>query len=577
MKLELISLIKGVLPGLNIEPVDFSIEHPADLDHGDYSTNIALIASKKVGKNPKEVAEDIKKALENMLPDNVERIEIAGPGFINFYLNQKFFSKSIKDILDEGNLYGKNDDLDGKKVTVEFTDPNPFKQFHIGHLMSNTIGESIARLYEWNGADVIRANYQGDVGPHVAKCIWGMMKQSVAFPHDEDSLSDKVKFLGDSYVYGAREYEENPNNKTAIDVLNQQIYKYLSGDKDSFDEDLHVMYTKGREWSLEHFEEIYPELGTKFDYYFFEKDIFQSGQDIVKRELENGVFEESEGAIVFRGDKYGLHTRVFLNSLGIPTYEAKEIGLAFEKEKKCESDELIVITANEQTEYFKVIQKAIEQFAPEISAKTKHIEHGMMRFKDGKMSSRTGNVVTGESLISDLKEVMLEKMSDREMDLQEKKEIAIDVAVGALKYSILRQGPGKNIIFDREQALSTEGDSGPYIQYTNVRANSILKKAEEAGIDVEIGAPDNWSVTPLEKKLYQFPEIVAGAYTDLAPQHLITYVTEVASLFNSFYASTQILDKDDPDTPYKLAITEATQTILTNGLYILGIRVPNKM
>lgn len=560
---------------------DFVLEHPSDLSHGHYSANVALVVSKIAGKNPRELADEMLKQLESSiqageLAPYVDRIEIAGPGFINFFLTPKFFTESINTIIDQSTLYGTNDTLNGQRIMVEYTDPNPFKQFHIGHLMNNTIGESVARLAEANGAMVVRACYQGDIGPHVAKCVWGMMKHKSAFPHDDDSLSDKVKFLGDAYTYGANQYKDDPQAREEIDALNVQIYKYISGDKEAYDEDIDVMYTKGRAWSLEHFEEIYSDLGTSFDHYFFETEVFGRGQDIVRKELEKGIFKESEGAVIFAGEDFGLHTRVFISSKNTPTYEAKELGLAFTKEEVDPCDVSIVVTASEQTQYFKVVHKAIEQFAPDIAHKTRHVEHGMMRFAEGKMSSRLGNVVTGEELLVAIKEASLEKMQGRDMTQDEMKPIATDVAVAAIKYSVLKNSPGKDIIFDRDKALATDGDSGPYIQYATVRAGAVLKKASEAGI-VAGEARASWQPTELEQKLYQFPEVVARAYTERAPQHLVLFITEIASLFNSFYATHHIADPSDEDAPYKYAITKAVHTVLTNGLTFIGIRVPEKM
>ena len=590
MKETLIQAIRSALNEIDISYQSFAVEHPADMTHGDYSTNVALVVGKQSGTNPREMAEKIKVALEKNLPAEIDRIEIAGPGFINFICKPEFFAEQLAKIISEKENFGRAQTLKGKTIIMDYTDPNPFKQFHIGHLMSNAIGESIARLLEWNGAKVIRTTYGGDVGLHVAKALYGMQIQKEAFPHDGDALADKTKYLGETYAYGSNQYEENPEAKAKIDELNIFIYKYMQGDKNALDEDLQVFYTKGKKWSIEHFEEIYKKLGTHFDHYIFESEIFQKGQATVRQQLAKGIFEESEGAIIFRGENFGLHTRVFVSSKGAPTYEAKEIGLAFKKEEiateaKTTTDTSIVITANEQTDYFKVVYKALEQFASVIASKTQHIEHGMMRFAEGKMSSRKGNIITGESLILEIEELVREKMAERDLPNESKEEIATDVAVAAIKYSILKQSPGRNIIFDREKALSFEGDSGPYLQYTAVRANAVLEKAKVMGLILEsssaqtsaVELPAGRQISTLEKHLYQFPEVIERANAEKAPQYLITYLTELASAFNSFYGNEQIVVENDSATAYKLALTEATKIVLQNGLNILSIRTPEKM
>ena len=215
---------------------------------------------------------------------------------------------------------------------------------------------------------------------------------------------------------------------------------------------------------------------------------------------------------------------------------------------------------------------------PEIANKTRHISHGMMRFQTGKMSSRKGNVITGESLIADVEKMVEEKVKDRDYDAELKKEIVEKVAIGAIKYSILRQSPGKDIIFDFEKSLSFEGDSGPYLQYTYARANSVLEKAKGPGDDSKVDLPNEISVTTIEKLLYRFPEIIERACKEYAPQLIATYLIDIASAFNNFYAENQIIDKENPAvTSHRLRITQAISHVLKNGLEVLGIRAPEKM
>ncbi|MEX1027839.1 MAG: arginine--tRNA ligase, partial [Candidatus Paceibacterota bacterium] len=252
--------------GIEADPAELVPEHPAELAHGDFASNAAMKLAHKQGGNPRELAETLVAALEKSKPAFVERIEIAGPGFINFFLARGFFAKSLDDIVAHGDQFGSNETLEGKRVMVEYTDPNPFKEFHAGHVMANSIGEAIARLYEWQGARVARANYQGDVGPHVAKAIWGMRQLVHKMPADDAPLYDKVRFLGDAYVTGSAAYEEG-SAKGEIDNINTAIYERS-------DEALNELYTWGRTVSLNHFEEIYKKLGTRFDYYFFESQVF---------------------------------------------------------------------------------------------------------------------------------------------------------------------------------------------------------------------------------------------------------------------------------------------------------------
>jgi len=307
-----------------------------------------------------------------------------------------------------------------------------------------------------------------------------------------------------------------------------------------------------------------------------ESSVVDLGMNLVKENIGK-VFEESEGAIVYKGEKVGLHTRVFINHNGLPTYETKDLGNALMKEGLGKFDKSIIVTAEEQKQYFKVLLAALSEIKPEIAKKTEHISHGMMQFTDGKMSSRKGNVITGESLIEEIENKVAEKMADRDIPVEEKKKIITDVAVAAIKYSILKQSPGKNIIFDREAAVSFEGDSGPYLQYTYTRAKSVLAKSrEEKKIPNPKKIPAGWEITKLEKILYQFPEIVDQALSEKSPNYLLTYAINLASEFNSYYGQNKILD-DSEQEGYKLALVNATMIVMRNCLNIVGIRLPEVM
>ncbi|MCL9971840.1 MAG: arginine--tRNA ligase [Candidatus Pacebacteria bacterium] len=549
--------LQKALTGLGIEGVTPALEHPTELAHGDFATNVALAAAKAAKKNPKALAEEVVAAVGTI--DGVEKVEVAGLGFINFYLTRAFVASTVVDIAAIGSEWGKGGLLAGKRVMYEYTDPNPFKVFHIGHLMSNTLGESLARLAEYSGAVVVRANYQGDIGPHVAKCVWGVMQKQFD-PND-------IAALGEAYVYGSSAYESDPTAKQEIDDINKRLY--------AKDPELQPIYDAGRKASLEHFEELYALLGTKFNHYFFESEVGPVGIEVVKEGLTQGVFEESDGAVVYKGEKVGLHTRVFITKAQTPTYETKELGLDKTKFEKEKLDRSVIVTANEQDGFFKVVLAAMAEVLPDVAAKTVHISHGMMVLTTGKMSSRKGDVVTGESLINDMREQALEKMASRDLGDQ-KESIADAVAVAAIKFEVLKQGSGKNIVFDPVQSLSFEGDSGPYLQYAHTRALSILAKARAERIQPS-GAMAPESMTDLERMLYRFPEVVQRAMESYEPHYVTTYLTQIAGLYNAWYATTTIVDPTDPHSPYRIALTEAFAHTMRNGLWLLGIKAPERM
>jgi arginyl-tRNA synthetase len=567
LKKEVIAAVSAAFDDVDTSGVSVDLSD----NFGDYACNAAMVLAKQVEKNPREVAEALLAELQKKTIEHVEKIEIAGPGFINFYLSNAFFVQEVQGILTEGHGCGKSKLLDGKNILIEYTDPNPFKVFHIGHLMPNVIGEALSRVYEFGGATVKRANYQGDIGLHVAKAMWGIYKMRDAFPSDEDSLEVKTKFLGEAYVVGATAYDVDKDEKAIEEIkdINKKVYE------SSGDEEFKEIYDKGRQWSLDHFETLYRILGTRFDFYFFESQTFSEGTQTVMAHVEDGVFEKSDGAIIFAGSKFGLHDRVFINSEGLPTYEAKDLGLVMLKNKTCgDSDLSIVVTGSEQTEYFKVLMKAAEQIVPELAGRMKHIGHGMLRMTTGKMSSRKGNVITGESLLREIIALANEKISLEDVSETEKKNIAQAVGVAAIKFSILRNNIFKDVVYDTEKALSFEGDSGPYVQYTNARTQSLLRKAHERGLNASVGEYAG-EITQVEKLLHRFSRVVDRAIQEEAPHHIATYLLELSGAFNAYYANNSILDSEHAH--YRLALTQAVSQVLRNGLYILGITAPERM
>lgn len=537
---------------------DFVVEHPTDLSKGDYSTNAALVFAKILKKNPVELAKEIVENISSKLPPEISKVETAGPGFINFYLSQEFFDISVKEIAEKGKEFGSSDILTGKKYFVEYTQPNPFKDFHIGHMMNNTIGEALARIFEKGGAEVMRATYHGDVGIHVAKTIYGLQKEN---------MKVSVASMGKAYPLGNTAYEEDEQAKKEITDLNKKIYE-------KSDTAINVLYEQGRKVSLAYFETMYARLGSDFDFHFYESEAGKIGKEIVESFI-GPVFEKSQGAVIFHGEDYGLHTRVFLNAEGLPTYEAKEVGLAQIKKEIFPYDLSLTVTANEQDDFFRVVEVAIAKVFPELEGKLKHLSHGVLKLTTGKMSSRTGGVISAESFIDEVKESILQKMneSDRNIPEEEKSAIAEMIAVGAIKYWILRQSIGKDIIFDKEKALSLEGDSGPYLQYAHTRALSVLRKAKDAGIESDASVEQN----DLARKLYRLPEVIEESLKLQAPQQLVTYLTDLASTFNNFYAHNQIVVANDPLSGKRVALVSAFATVMKNGLETLGIGAPERM
>jgi arginyl-tRNA synthetase len=648
--------LKKVLDSkIELDESAWIVERPTDLSHGDWTSNVAMKLFGQLKANAKEgddfkfgsarelamaIAEDIENQKSNLKDGNIEKIEVAGPGFINFSVSDKFYTAKMTDMLGKGATMIPQTKK-GQKIIVEFTDPNPFKEFHIGHVYSNCVGEAISRLYEAVGATVQRACYQGDVGMHVAKSIWGVLsKLSTDFPEAKDwkqaldelghqPLSKRIQFLGQAYALGATAYKDDEQAKKDIATIN--YYTYLAGQDQLVEaenwqpqvdykqliqdtaldyEQIKTLYQTGRAWSLDYFESIYQRLGTKFDEYYFESLMGEYGLKLVKEYLGKGVFEESQGAVIFPGKKHGLHDRVFINSVGLPTYEAKELGLAPEKYKRFPYDKSLVITGNEIDEYFKVLLKALSIIQPELASKTVHLSHAMVRLPEGKMSSRTGKIITGEWLLNEAKARSLAKIKEIKTDKSGKAtpeiidaksmdNISEVVGLAAVKYSLLKSSIGQDIAFSFDESLSFQGNSGPYLLYSYVRTQSIWSKLA-GSVDLEEYITKSID-TLLNNKAYLkhkleidekltlryiavYIDAVNEAVRTHSPHVLAGAVFNLATAFNTFYAHHQVvsgelkdLSQIDPATAWRLLLTRAVGLTIKHGLNVLGIPVVDKM
>ncbi|HEY4477726.1 MAG TPA: arginine--tRNA ligase [Candidatus Paceibacterota bacterium] len=560
------NLITESLKSLNIEGADFVVEHPGDLSMGDYSTNVAMVLSKKLVQNPKELADKIVATMSRFNLDMVEKIQVAGPGFINFYLSPQYYHTALRNILKAGENYGKVEIHKGKKILTEHTSINLFKPFHIGHLMNNAIGESITRFARFSGAEVTAISYPSDVSLGIGKAIFIILADGIDKLNSLDTLSEKLTYIGECYVRGTKAMEEDPSVEPRIREITKMIYDHIPGPELE-------AYEIGKEINLSYFKTMSDKLGSKFAAYIFESEAGVEGKRLVMehtgKSLPAGrqVFKESDGAVIYEGEQDGLHTRVFVNKEGYPTYEAKDVGLMFLKFSRYNPDISIFITDHEQSEYFKVVVHAAGKINKVWQDKTVHRTHGRMSFKGQKMSSRLGGVPIASTLLDAVKEEVTEKA--REIPEQTKEAIS----VAALKFAILKSMAGKNINFDPETSLSFEGDSGPYLQYSTVRAGSILEKAGEVKAEFDL----KQDITEVEKYLDRFEEVVTKCITLWEPHHMVDYLLNLSQRFNSWYGQVRIIDEENKEMQYNLAIVKAFTLVMKNGLYLLGIETPEKM
>lgn len=554
------TLVVDACAELGFTPEKINLEYPEDFAHGDFSSNIAMTSAKSFGANPKDLAQKIADKIKNKNSEYIKDIQVAGPGFLNFFLADSYFNHELtkacaKDAGLSSSLYK------GKEILVEHSSPNLFKPFHIGHVMNNSIGESVARLAKASGASVKVISYPSDVSLGIGKAVWAMLQDGKTKWDSLTSQKEQLQYFGDCYVRGTKALEDNPALLKEVQAITKNLY-----DKTPSRE--YEVYEWAKNINLDYFKSTVASLGSMFDDYIYESEAGLEGTKIVEAHIGD-VFEKSDGAVIYRGEQDGLHTRVFINKEGYPTYEAKDLGLLALKFKKYNPDISLFVTDHQQEEYFKVVAAAGGKIDKAWQDKTVHLTHGRMSFKGQKMSSRLGGVPTASEILEVVNNEILDK-SDK-LDGKEREAIAIS----ALKFSILRAGLGKNINFDPETSLSFEGDSGPYLQYSAVRAKAILAKAKEMGKSISVDS--SASATELTKNISRFQDCVEQSISKWEPHYIATYLLSIAQSFNSWYATGKILDENNKNMDHELALVSGTYNVLLKGLNLLGISVPEKM
>ena len=532
------------------------ISHPKEEIFGDYSTNVAMIIGNILKKNPFEIAEII---LGNIQDDKFEKIEVVKPGYINFYLAPKYFQERVAEINRIGGKFG-NLKKKNEGVMVEYSQPNTHKEFHIGHLRNVFIGSSLVNLLKKGGYDVISANYIGDTGSHIAKCLWGIQKF-----HKKDNLSevkDRAAFLGKAYSESVKAISENPKYENE--------FKELQNNFEKGDADLIELWKETRKWSLDEFQGIYEELGVDFDVYFWESEEEKEGKKMLPELLKTDFIRESQGAIIADLEKYNLGILVLLRKDGSALYGIKDIPLAIRKFKEYKIEKNIVIVDIRQELYFKQIFKILELigFGKDMS----HIGYDFVSLKGSEtMSSRKGNVVPAKVLIEDVVKKTKEKFPETKMEKE--------IGLGALKFYMLKYARQSKIEFDTDDSVRLEGATGPYVQYAHARVSSILRKAQ----DMQNGKADLSLLThekelSLMREIDKFPELIEEIADSYEVHKLPHYAIGLADRLHSFYASCRVIDEDDLETSRaRLNLINAVRIVLAETLRLIGVRAPEHM
>ena len=558
-KNEVVDLVSSQVD-LPKEKIAALIERPKNAKMGDYAFP-AFILAKTMHKNPAIIAKDI---AENLSSDDFASIQAVGP-YVNFAIDhEKLVSSTLKDVLAEKEHYG-DQKLGEGNVPIDMSSPNIAKPMSMGHLRSTVIGNSIAKTMEKVGYTPIKINYLGDYGTQFGKLI-------AAYKHwgnEEDVKKDPIMSLFHYYVRFHKEAEDNPE----LDDEGRKWFKKLEdGDPEAV-----RLWKWFREVSLKDFKRIYNELGVTFDSYNGEAFFNDKMQPVIDELKEKGLLHESQGAqVVDMGPDE--NPAIIVKSDGTSIYLTRDLAAAEWRMKEYDFVKMLYVVGNEQAQHFVELKTVLKKMGYDWADEIHHVPFGLITQGGKKLSTRKGNVVFLDQVLKDAVSLAKKQIQEKNPDLANQDQVAHDVGVGAVVFHDLKNDRLDNFDFNLEEVVRFEGDTGPYVQYTNARAQSVLRKAAAMGekpSDTDLALDDDWAFA-VAKDLADFPRIVARASEKFEPSVIAKYSLDLAKKFNKYYANVKILTKDDK-IGARLALVQATSIVLTESLRLLGVNAPKEM
>lgn len=560
-KLELIRILAPITGLLETE-LENMIAIPPDPKLGDYA-----FPCFKLGKNPKEEAEKIKAKIE--LPNFLSKIQVTGP-YLNFFLNPTIIAQeTLTAIYQQAKFYGHQDLGRGKKIVFDFSSPNIAKPFGIGHLRSTVIGNCLYKLYRFLGYDCVGVNHLGDWGTQFGKLIVAYKKWGT----EKELEQEPIKYLLKLYVRFHTEAEQNPK----LEEEARQWFKRLEdGDQEAL-----VLWESFKELSLEEFKRIYQILEVEFDSYngeaFYNHLLDQTIKDLQKK-LPTRI---SDGALIIDLEKYNLPPILLRKSDGATMYHTRDLAAAFYRLQKYKPEKIVYVVGAEQKLHFQQLFQALELLGLDCG-KFVHVDFGLFRFPEGKMSTRKGNVIFLEEVLDKAITLARNIIEEKNPQLKNKEEVAKAVGIGAIIFGDLSNDRVRDVEFSWERMLSFEGETAPYIQYTHTRACSILRKAQQEhslAITKEVNFTSLSQPEELQliKLLYGFPEVLVKAAESYKPHHLAQHLIGLAQAFNEFYHKHPVISEQRQVMKARLLLVDGTKQVLEIGLNLLGIKAPIEM
>lgn len=550
---------------ISIEEITNNIEVPKEKKNGDYSFPCFTLA-KVMKKAPVMIGNELAEGLEN---ENFEKIENVN-GFLNFYVSKNVIVKDTFDrFIKDPNNYGSSDEGKGKTVCVEFSSPNIAKPFHIGHLITTILGHSLYNIYKYLGYNTIALNHLGDYGTQFAKMIEGYKRFGTEYDFSENAI-DK---LADIYKRINEICEEDP---AVLEQCRDTFAKLEAGDPECVE-----IWTKFKDLSLEEFNKIYDLLGIKFDYMNGESFYADKHEEVIKLLEEHNALTDSQGARVVDLTPIGQEVPFMVTkSNGSSIYGTRDLAAILYRTREYDFDKCLYVVANEQKVYFKNLFY-VAQFLG-IDEKylngLEHVGYGMVSLPEGKMSTRKGNFLKVEDILNDSISKTSEILADR--DIEDKEAVAKMIGIGAIVFANQKENRIKDQVFDINEALNFNGETGPYVQYAAVRCKSILEKANfafDANENIDYEVLTNDSTIEVVKLVSNFSDIIVQAKEKSEPSIITRYLIKVAQEYSSFYNKNKVICEEANVQTARLYLTYMVEQVLTAGLNLLGLKVPDHM
>ncbi len=547
---------------LDLDKIESLIEIPPKSDMGDFAFPCFQLA-KVMKKAPNMIAKDIADVINK---DGFEKVESLGP-YINFFMDKVKFSESIvNEILSEKDSYGSSKIGDGRRYLVEYSSPNIAKPFHVGHLFTTAIGNALYKMLKFEGYDTVRINHLGDWGTQFGKLISAYKRWGNEEAIEKSPITELLRI----YVKFHDEAEKNPS----LEDEGRMYFKKLEeGDNEAVE-----LWKRFKDLSLKEFNNIYSILGVDFDSWAGES-FYNDKMDIVVKELEEkNVLTDSNGAKVVMLDEYNMPPCIVVKSDGASIYATRDLAAAMYRKKHYNFDKCIYVVGKDQILHFKQVFKTLELAGHTWAKDCVHIPFGLVKFADRKLSTRKGNVVLLEELLKEAVAKTLETINVKNPELKEKEMVAKEIGIGAVLFTYLKNSREKDIVFDWDEMLSFEGETGPYVQYSYARAKSILRKAEGINGDADFSKLTSKEEFELTKVLEGFNKAILLAIDRLEPSVVTRYTIEVAKAFNKFYNAHSVLNLEDTGLKVaRLKLIEATAQVIKNSLNLIGINVVEEM